>query len=217
MNKNSGLLLLGKFDGNDLCEIEGVNIFKYNWQPCLKKRFVGYGKIVTDGIQMYKIDLTEKQIYFGARKNKNSYDVFSLSKEYLKEISILERMYINSLSDDEKIIKQAFAYLFNEYGFTYIKTNLGDAYDAEGRFFFYGPVYAHSIYNNDICINVLNLVQRQDYDLFITDKYLSNQVYIRQGKHIADWNMNLADLSDTIRQSLLKDGTIFCCKINKLN
>ena len=42
------------------------------------------------------------------------------------------------------------------------------------------------IYNENVCINILYLVQRQDYEIYITDLYKNDQVYIRSGARVSD-------------------------------
>lgn len=81
---------------------------------------------------------------------------------------------------------------------------------------FYGPVYNHCIYNDKICLNILNSVQRQEYSVFITETYSMNQARIRQGIRVADdWGEDLRVLAVMVRRSQFENGTIFGYNINK--
>lgn len=208
--------LMGTFDEADGCMIDGINVFNYNWQNCYEKVFLRYKKLQIRNEDVFCISLLDKDVIFGAKKRGNSlYDIFSLSAECLIRVKEMQVAYRKSLCNDEKIIETYFAFLLNEYGFTYVKNDLGNAYDAEGRFFFYGPVYAHSLYNDKICFNILNLVQRQEYDLFVTNSYSTNQVRIRQGDHIDGWGQNLRMLASMVKQTLTENGTVLGYEINK--
>lgn len=84
-------------------------------------------------------------------------------------------------------IKSAFTPLFEEYGFRFAKTDLGNAVDRNGKFVFYGPLNAYFIYNDDVCINMLYLMQRQEWSVFITKEYKEDQVYIINGTAVPEY------------------------------
>ena len=83
----------------------------------------------------------------------------------------LQKMFRIHEDRIEEVVKELFRFLLDDYGFHFAKSSLGDAVDQNGEFFFYGPLDAYCIYNERICINVLYLVQRQEYDIYITDAY----------------------------------------------
>ena len=118
---------------------------------------------------------------------------------------------------DENVarIKELFSYLLNDYKFEFAKNDLGDAVDVKGKRFFYGPLYSYHIYNDNVCINILFLVQREDYSIFITDSYKKDQVYIRKGTMIP-WRLayDLPAFADEIKLSVEKYREIYGRKIN---
>jgi len=112
-------------------------------------------------------------------------------------------------SKDEAEIKKNFDFLISEYNFEFRKAELGDAVDASGRFFFYGPVYSYALWNGKVCINFLELVQRQDYNIYITKELTQDQPTIRSGVAVETyycyhWEM----FADKIKQELEEHGTI---------
>lgn len=81
----------------------------------------------------------------------------------------------------EARIQRLFGFLLEEKGFRLAVNNLGDAVDAKGRFFFYGPVIAYCLYCDTVCINILHLVQRDDYSIYVTKAFQPDQIYMRNG------------------------------------
>lgn len=104
---------------------------------------------------------------------------------------------------DENVprIREMFSFLIEDYGFSFATENLGNAVDADGKFFYYGPVNAYYLYRDDVCINILYLRQRDEYSIYITDSYQSDQVYIRNGTMIdgclASWPERYAQVVRT--------------------
>lgn len=117
---------------------------------------------------------------------------------------------------DENVprIRELFSFLTEDYGFSFATEDLGDAVDRDGKFFFYGPLKAYCIYNESVCINILYLEQRQDYEIFITDSYKNDQVYIRSGTQIDDFfAYHLDRYADEVRASVAERGEICGRKI----
>ena len=81
-------------------------------------------------------------------------------------------------------IKELFSFLLANYNFTFIKTNLGDLVNENGKRIFYGPYNAYQIYNDRVCINIMYLVQRDDKEIYITEKQSDDQNYIHRGLQI---------------------------------
>lgn len=110
---------------------------------------------------------------------------------------------------EECLLKQ-FSFLIHDYGFTYAKEELGNAIDKDGEFFFYGPLNAYQFYNDKVCIHILHLVQRDDYDVYITDKKSADQVYIRNGIRAPDcFANNFQLLKGKVKESIVTHGELF--------
>ena len=117
-------------------------------------------------------------------------------------------------SFSEKLLER-FDFLFKDYGFKLEKIDLGNAIDENGKFFFYGPVYCYYIYNDDVCINILNLVQRQDYNIYITKNKSDDQTYIRKGVPVeGEYAYNIGLFATYIKASIESTGEIYGFKIN---
>ena len=84
-------------------------------------------------------------------------------------INWIKRLFKPPVDKTELKIKELFQFLLDDYGLSYTKTDLGDLVDKNGKIIFYGPLNAYQIYNDNLCINIVNLVQRGDYDIYITD------------------------------------------------
>jgi len=104
----------------------------------------------------------------------------------------------------EERLLSLFDFLLNTYGFSYSKEELGNAVDKSGKFIFYGPLNAYQFYNENLCINILHLLQRDDYNVYITDKKSADQVFIKNGTEIpSELAYNLPSLADEIKQVVL--------------
>ena len=104
----------------------------------------------------------------------------------------------------EEQLLSYFDFLLNNYNFTYCKVKLGNAVDKNGKFFFYGPLNAYQFYNENVCINILHLVQRDDYNVYITDQKSVNQVYIRNGTEISsELAYKFSLLAEEVKQAVL--------------
>ncbi len=105
----------------------------------------------------------------------------------------------------EEQLLSYFDFLLNNYNFIYCKVKLGNAVDKNGKFFFYGPLNAYQFYNENVCINILHLVQRDDYNVYITDQKSVNQVYIRNGTEISsELAYNFSLFAEEVKQAVLK-------------
>lgn len=107
-----------------------------------------------------------------------------------------------------------FAFLIKDYGFHYDKAELGDLRDANGKIWFYGPFNCYYFYKDGICINFMNLVQRQDWDITITKEVSNDQTYLNggqkiDGKYCYNWEL----LSTKIKEDLENNSEIFGNKI----
>lgn len=104
----------------------------------------------------------------------------------------------------EERLLSLFDFLLNTYGFSYSKEKFGNAVDKSGNFIFHGPLNAYQFYNENLCINILHLVQRDDYNVYITGKKSADQVFIKNGTEIpSELAYNLPSLADEIQQVVL--------------
>ncbi len=104
----------------------------------------------------------------------------------------------------EASLLNIFDFLLKDFGFSYQKEKLGDAVDKDGKFIFYGPLNAYQFYNKNICISFLHLMQRDDYNVYITDKKCNNQVYIINGVELPSYlAYNLPLFAKELKEALL--------------
>ena len=114
----------------------------------------------------------------------------------------------------EERLLALFDFLLNNYGFSYSKEELGNAVDKDGKFFFYGPLNAYQFYNKEICISILHLAQRDDYNVYITDKKSDDQVYIKNGIEMPSYlAYDLPLFAKEIKESILNYGELYGYKI----
>ena len=114
----------------------------------------------------------------------------------------------------EEQLLSLFDFLLNTYGFSYSKEELGNAVDKSGKFIFYGPLNAYQFYNENLCINILHLVQRDGYNVYITDKKSADQVFIKNGTEIPSvLAYNLPLFAEEVKKSLLNCGELYGYKI----
>lgn len=120
----------------------------------------------------------------------------------------------SAVDKNEEMIKALFSFLLDDYGFHFARGDLGNAVDKNGNFIFYGPLEAYYVYNSNVCINILYLVQRQDYNIYITDAYKADQIYIINGVAVSDHlAYDLHSFSAEVKNSVLKHGEIYGRKI----
>ena len=103
-----------------------------------------------------------------------------------------------------------FTFLLTDYKFKFDKLELGDMVDETGKRWFYGPYNCYYFYNDKVCINFVNLVQRQDWDVYITEEVLSDQNLIRKGKKVpTELCYNWSLLASAIKDEAAKSNSIF--------
>ena len=82
--------------------------------------------------------------------------------------------------------------------------------DETGKRWFYGPYNCYYFYNDKVCINFVNLVQRQDWDVYITEEVLSDQNLIRKGKKVpTELCYNWSLLASAIKDEAANSNSIF--------
>ena len=103
-----------------------------------------------------------------------------------------------------------FTFLLTDYRFKFDKLELGDMVDETGKLWFYGPYNCYYFYNDKVCINFVNLVQRQDWDVYITEEVLSDQNLIRKGKKVpTELCYNWSLLASAIKDEAANSNSIF--------
>ena len=82
--------------------------------------------------------------------------------------------------------------------------------DETGKLWFYGPYNCYYFYNDKLCINFMNLVQRQDWYIYITKEVLDDQNLISKGKKVPRelW-YNWTKLASVIKEELAKSNSLF--------
>ena len=128
----------------------------------------------------------------------------------------VENMAKKISCDETRHIMKHFSFLIKEYGFKFDKIELGDLRDENGKLWFYGPFNCYSFYNDYICINFMNLVQRQDWYITITKELSKDQIYIKKGQPVDDkYCYNWSLLSTTIKNEIENNKSIFGNLISK--
>ena len=102
-----------------------------------------------------------------------------------------------------------FSFLLTEYQFKFDKLELGDMVDENGKLWFYGPYNCYYFYNDKVCINFINLVQRQDWEVYITHEVLSDQNLIKKGEEVSGKLFyNWVLLASVMKEELAKNNSI---------
>ena len=129
-------------------------------------------------------------------------DVNKMYKKYLKD---------NSFNYNQKMrIQKKFGFLINDYGFKFDETNLGNLIDDDGELVFYGPLICYYFYNENICLNFMYLVQRQDWYISITKKVSNDQIYISKGYKVEEqYCYNFGLLAAVIKSDIIENNEIF--------
>ena len=150
--------------------------------------------------------------------------VFTLFRPYLLDntfwVDGFETYYSNRRSnkiccDKEKSLMLHFAFLLSEYNFKFDKFQFGDMVNENGKIWFYGPYNCYYFYNDKICINFTHLVQRQDWDVYITEEVLPDQNLIRKGKKVpTELCNNWSLFASSIKDEATKSNSIFGIKLN---
>ena len=111
--------------------------------------------------------------------------------------------------DEEKRLMKYFSFLLTEYQFKFDKLELGDMVDENGKLWFYGPYNCYYFYNDKVCINFINLVQRQDWEVYITHEVLSDQNLIKKGEEVPrKLCYNWVLLASVMKEELAKNNSI---------
>ena len=114
----------------------------------------------------------------------------------------------------EQDLSKRFGFLINDYGFLFSNEALGDLVDENGKLIFYGPLNAYQFYNENICINILYLAQRNDYSIYLTNEKKADQIYIRSGTEVpSNLAYDLPLFAVIVKESILNKKELFGHKI----
>ena len=117
--------------------------------------------------------------------------------------------------DEGKSLMKYFSFLLTEYNFKFDKLDLGDWVNENGKLWCYGPYNCYYFYNDKVCINFMNLVQKGDWNVYITQEVLSDQNLIRKGKALpGNLCYNWSLLASMIKEELARSNSIFEVPLN---
>ncbi len=139
----------------------------------------------------------------------DGYDSYTYVKNIDRKISC----------DQSLLLLEHFAFLVKDFGFNFDKVELGDYKSKVGKLYFYGPYNCYSFYIEGLSINFLNLVQRGDWDITITDTFMKDQNFLNEGMRIDqnliyDWN----HLAILLKREIIEKNEVFGKKIqNKIS
>lgn len=122
--------------------------------------------------------------------------------------SFFDRLF-SRRDETEELLMQQFGFLIDVYGFHYCKTDLGNYVDENGKLLFYGPYTAYSFYSDSICLNILYLEQREDYNVTITNTYQADAKYLQNGTPVSDYYAyHLDEFADRIREAMMHNEAL---------
>ena len=122
----------------------------------------------------------------------------------------IKKLFEPPVDKTELKIKELFQFLLDDYGFSFVKNDLGNLVDKSGKIIFYGPLDAYQLYSDKLCINIVVLVQRFDRDIYITEKQSTDQHYIFDGMHLpSNLAYDLPLFASQIKSELLSSKTVF--------
>ena len=125
-------------------------------------------------------------------------------------IKWIKELFKPPVDRTETRIREQFQFLFDDYGFSFAKNDLGNLVDKNGKVIFYGPLIAYQIYNKNLCLNIVNLVQRGDFDIYITEKVSADQHYIFDGMMVpSNFAYDRTLFASQVKSELSRSKTIF--------
>ena len=140
------------------------------------------------------------------------YDIIEVRKGGFCMFKWITNLFKPAPDKIEERLLSLFDFLLNTYSFSYSKEELGNAVDKSGKFIFYGPLNAYQFYNENLCINILHLVQRDDYNVYITDKKSADQVFIINGIEIpSELAYHLPLFAEEVKKAVANHSELFGC------
>ena len=192
--------------------LSGVYYFRLNIHKKDNNNFIGYVDLDQNlcsyfskhidfivNSDMFELFLRDRRTFLKYLHKYN--DIKKMQKKYIRDNSLV--------SDKENVIKQYFGFLQN-YGFKFTKRDLGNLTDSTGKLLYYGPLNCYYLYNDNLCINFMNLVERDDWSIFITNELSYDQKIINKGKKLEEkYFYNFELLAVAIKDEIEKSNTIF--------
>lgn len=192
---------------------------KYKLIDHIEKKNVGIYSSLENANNAIKV-LELKEGFIDTKEGFSIKKVFKLFKPKLLDKTFWEEgfdtyVWVENINkkitcDETYSIMEHFSFLVKEYNFKFDKIALGDMRDENGKLWFYGPFNCYSFYNENVCINFMNLVQRQDWYITITKELSNDQTYIRKGQKIGnEYEYNWELLANVIKNDIENNGTVF--------
>ena len=194
-------------------------VHKYKLIDHIEKKNVGIYSSLENANNAIKV-LELKEGFIDTKEGFSIKKVFKLFKPKLLDKTLWEEgfdtyVWVENINkkitcDETYSIMEHFSFLVKEYNFKFDKIALGDMRDENGKLWFYGPFNCYSFYNENVCINFMNLVQRQDWYITITKELSNDQIYIRKGQKIGDeYEYNWELLASVIKNDIENNGKVF--------
>lgn len=192
---------------------------KYKLIDHIEKKNVGIYSSLENANNAIKL-LELKEGFIDTKEGFSIKKVFKLFKPKLLDKTLWEEgfntyVWVENINkkitcDETYSIMEHFSFLVKEYNFKFDKIALGDMRDENGKLWFYGPFNCYSFYNENVCINFMNLVQRQDWYITITKELSNDQTYIRKGQKIGnEYEYNWELLASVIKNDIENNGKVF--------
>lgn len=192
---------------------------KYKLIDHIEKKNVGIYSSLENANNAIKV-LELKEGFIDTKEGFSIKKVFKLFKPKLLDKTFWEEgfdtyVWVENINkkitcDETYSIMEHFSFLVKEYNFKFDKIALGDMRDENGKLWFYGPFNCYSFYNENVCINFMNLVQRQDWYITITKELSNDQTYIRKGQKIGnEYEYNWELLASVIKNDIENNGKVF--------
>ena len=192
---------------------------KYKLIDHIEKKNVGIYSSLENANNAIKV-LELKEGFIDTKEGFSIKKVFKLFKPKLLDKTLWEEgfdtyVWVENINkkitcDETYSIMEHFSFLVKEYNFKFDKIALGDMRDENGKLWFYGPFNCYSFYNENVCINFMNLVQRQDWYITITKELSNDQTYIRKGQKIGnEYEYNWELLASVIKNDIENNGKVF--------
>lgn len=198
---------------------------KYMLFDHIEKKDIGIYSSLENANNAIKV-LELKEGFIDTKEGFSIKKVFKLIKPKLLDKTLWEEgfdtyVWVENINkkitcDETYSIMEHFSFLVKEYNFKFDKIALGDMRDENGKLWFYGPFNCYSFYNENVCINFMNLVQRQDWYITITKELSNDQTYIRKGQKIGnEYEYNWELLASVIKNDIKQFKTIFGNSIDR--
>lgn len=197
--------------------IEGIDIKEYQAKYCCRQRLFCKKKIKFGPYRFQYIRLNggNNVLLFAEKVRGARQDFYEINAELKEFVNKIWKPDFSLNWEVEKSLKEKLGFLCTDYNFNFTSFEFEKLLDENGRFWFYGPVYVYCFYRDNICINIVELVQRQDLWIKITDECRKDIRYIEGG--LADKKNNIYNLEQyaaALRSEASTKRTIYGIKIN---